>query len=153
MHSNANTYIYIKTYVFMHLPDDFICKYARFWNEYVYRSQGTDVAMAILFGLSYRKAWTHDQTLTGVGDLKPGGGCQDALSGVCAGVESILVFLRRKHVGHCKYEAEKPGHKNRHDDLKRERRTKFWVCLFCIYIPPCIWHLIKSDYFEEQITR
>lgn len=70
--------------------------------------------------LIYRKSKTHAQTLTGVWDLEPGGSCQDALSSVRAGVESILAFLRRKHVSYRENEAQKPGHKNRHDNLKRE---------------------------------
>lgn len=73
----------------------------------------------IRYNLDAFMADTH--TLTGVGNFKPGSGCQDALPGVCAGVVTVLIPLWRKHVRHSEDETQKPGDQDRHDDLERER--------------------------------
>lgn len=64
----------------------------------------TNMCSSLSFG---KKQNTH-VTLTGVGYLKPGSDCQDALSGVCSGVEPIFVLLRRKYISHREDETQKP---------------------------------------------
>lgn len=56
-------------------------------------------------------------TLTGVGDLEPGGSGEDSLAGISAGVEPVLILPWGEDIRYGEDETQEPRNQDGHNDL------------------------------------